>query len=101
MQELRSYVPSNTPHALSQQTISPEDTGAKPTDTSSFLSPHILGHKTREHIPKERVAAIDLRIGLCMLGIEGRKLLFEYITQKLQQASEKIPQPEYQERNQP
>ena len=48
----------------------------------------------REGRAKGRVAALDLRIGLNMLGIEGRKLLFEYITQKLQQAVEKAPHPE-------
>ena len=42
----------------------------------------------REKLPKGRVAAIDLRIGLSMLGQEGRKLLAEYITIKLQQEAQ-------------
>jgi hypothetical protein len=39
-----------------------------------------------------RDAAIDLRIGLNMLGEEGRRLLAEYVTIKQKQASEKISQ---------
>ena len=64
-------------------------------------SPIVPVQHHRVHLSKGRVAAIDLRIGLNMLGQEGRKLLAEYVAQKLQQASEKISQPEYQERNEP
>jgi hypothetical protein len=60
-----------------------------PSETSipSVLFPIVPVQQHRERIPKGRVAAIDLRIGLSMLGQEGRKLLAEYITIKLQQAA--------------
>jgi hypothetical protein len=57
--------------------------------------------KRQKPLSKARVAAIDLRIGLKLLGEQGRKLLAEYVTQKLQQASNKSSLPEEQERNEP
>ena len=60
--------------------------------TPRVLFPIVPVQQHRERIPKGRVAAIDLRIGLSMLGQEGRKLLAEYITIKLQQASKNTPQ---------
>jgi hypothetical protein len=62
--------------------------------TPSVLFPIVPELQHREHIPKGRVAATDLRIGLSMLGQEGRKLLAEYITIKLQQASKNTAQHE-------
>jgi hypothetical protein len=60
--------------------------------TPSVLFPIVPVQQHRKHIPKGRVSAIDLRIGLSMLGQEGRKLLAEYIAIKLQQASKNTPQ---------
>ena len=57
------------------------------TSIPSVLFPIVPVQQHLEHISKGRVAAIDLRIGLSMLGQEGRKFLAEYITIKLQQAS--------------
>ena len=83
---------------MSEETTEPEPQYVlQPSSTT--LSPIVPVQQHRERIPKGRVAAIDLRIGLSMLGQEGRKLLAEYITIKLQQASKKTPQPEDQERN--
>jgi hypothetical protein len=62
------------------------------THQSSVLFPIVPVQQHHERIPKGRDAAIDLRIGLSMLGKEGRKLLAEYITIKLQQASTNTPQ---------
>jgi hypothetical protein len=62
------------------------------TSIPSVLFPIVPVQQHRERIPKGRVAAIDLRIGLSMLGQEGRKLLAEYITIKLQQASKNTAQ---------
>jgi hypothetical protein len=47
------------------------------------------GEKTA-HSCLKRDAAIDLRIGLNMLGAEGRKLLAEYITIKRQRMINKM-----------
>jgi hypothetical protein len=64
----------------------------KELDFARVLFPIVPVQQHRERIPKGRVAAIDLRIGLRMLGQEGRKLLAEYITIKLQQASKNTAQ---------
>ena len=53
-------------------------------ETPSTTLPKVLAQQHRKHISKSRAAAIDLRIGLNMLGIEGRKLLIEYILLKRQ-----------------
>ena len=47
------------------------------TNTTSVLT--CLQHQQKSPF-KERIAAIDLRIGLLWLGEEGRKLLAEYIS---------------------
>jgi len=61
-------------------------------ETSTDTPPSVLTRLTtvslqrrRESIFKGRVASIDLRIGLNLLGQEGRKLLAEYISTKRQQ----------------
>ena len=56
--------------------------GAEPVPTVS------IGEKTAQPSLK-RDAAIDLRIGLNMLGEEGRKLLAEYIYIKRQRTTDK------------
>ena len=48
-------------------------------------SPIVSQQRRQAGIFKERVASIDLRIGLNLLGEQGRKLLAEYITIKRQQ----------------
>jgi len=60
-------------------------------ETSTDSPPSVLTSSTtvslqrrRESILKGRVASIDLRIGLNLLGQEGRKLLAEYISAKRQ-----------------
>jgi hypothetical protein len=60
-------------------------------ETSTDTPPGVLTSSTtvslqrrRESILKGRVASIDLRIGLNLLGQEGRKLLAEYISAKRQ-----------------
>ena len=72
------------PHTVLPETSTPT--------TPRVLFPIVPVLQHRERIPKGRVAAIDLRIGLSMLGQEGRKLLAEYITIKLQQASKNTSQ---------
>jgi len=62
----------------------------QPSSTPTQPSvPIVPVQQHRERQSKGRVAAIDLRIGLNMLGIEGRKLLAEYITIKRQRLTDK------------
>jgi hypothetical protein len=72
-----------------------------PIGFSSGMSgvPHLTGkeckvmneREKREKSIQGRVASIDLRIGLNLLGERGRKLLAEYITIKRQHMADKTP----------
>lgn len=69
---------------MSEETTVPEPHAAlSETSNPTFSIVSVL--RQRESIFKERVAALDLRIGLNMLGVEGRKLFIEYISTKRQQ----------------
>ncbi len=56
---------------------------ARQNDSADTLSSALV-QQHRERMSKGKVAAFDLIIGLNMLGIEGRKLLVEYILLKRQ-----------------
>ena len=65
-------------------------TSTHPTQPSVLSSsPIVSPQRRRKGISKERVVSIDLRIGLNLLGEQGRKLLAEYITIKRQRLTDK------------
>jgi len=55
------------------------ETASTPPASALTGLPTVSLQRRRESIFKERVASTDLRIGLYLLGQEGRKLLAEYI----------------------
>jgi hypothetical protein len=60
---------------------------SEPTPVERNSSPK----EPKKSTSTQRDAARDRRIGLNMLGPEGRKLFFEYITIKQQHRSDKTP----------
>ena len=59
--------------------------------STSPKSPAPLQQRRRKRIFRARVASIDTRFGLSLLGEQGRKQLAEYIKIKRQHMADKTP----------
>ena len=72
-------VTSSLPHVMLPQS------STHPQPSVLITQPIVSPQQRQAGIFKERVTSIDIRIGLNLLGEQGRKLLAEYITIKRQQ----------------